>query len=103
MAPPRGLIKQMRITLVCPGATSRSALVTLTRAALGLRTHWYAISRVEHDAEIVEHVTHGHVDERDALRESADWLRTRFGARTTCYGGTVCIVGVTADASATAA
>lgn len=96
----RSLTKQMRITLVCPGQASRVALVTLTRTLYGADTRWYAISRVEHEGEIVEHIGHGHVDQRDALLESAEWLRARFGATTTCYGGTVSIVGVTAERSA---
>lgn len=96
----RALTKQMRITLVCPGHASRAALVTLTRAVYGAGDRWYAISHVDDDGEAVEHVSHGHADERAALVESAEWLRTTFGATTTCFGGTVSIVGATPARSA---
>lgn len=97
--PPR-LRKQLRVTLVGVGQERRSALVTLTRTSSGTTTRWSASTFVEQSGTAIEHASRGHLDERAALVEAAEWLRRRFGARTTCLGGTVTIVGVWPSAAA---
>ena len=94
------MTKQLKLTLVGPGHASRCAIVTLESkeitwsATSWAVTEWSATARVEHEGTVVEHTTVACACERSALVAIAGWLRERFGARTTCLGGTVTIVGV---------
>lgn len=96
----RTMTKQFKLTMIGPGHSSRLATVTLESkhatwsATSWAVAEWTATARVEHEGSAVEHTTQSCACERTALMAIAEWLRTRFGARTTCLGGTVVIVGV---------
>ncbi|MBC8066731.1 MAG: hypothetical protein IAG13_00225 [Deltaproteobacteria bacterium] len=83
------MTKQLRLTMIAPNVASTSALVTLLRSS-----EWSARAVVEHDGRWIEHTTIGHPQERAALLAIVEWLRERFGPRTTRLGGTVTITGV---------
>jgi hypothetical protein len=89
------MTKQLRLTMIAPNVASTSALVTLTGPP-----DWSARAVVEHEGQRIEHATSGHPLERAALLAIAEWLRERFGARTTCLGGTVTMMGVQSEAAA---
>ena len=94
------MTKQLNLTLVGPGHTSRSATVTLSSrdvtwsATRWAVTEWTATAVVFDGAKEVRHTTDGCACERSALLAISTWLRDEFGASTTRFGSTVSIVGI---------
>jgi hypothetical protein len=84
-----GVTKQLRVTLIGVERTTRTALVTLIEDS-----SWTARAVVELHGQRIEHASAGHAEERAALLAITGWLRTRFGASTTCLGSSVTITGV---------